>query len=117
MDEARLRSDIVELACQYGGHGYRRIAALFRDAGWEINDKRVERLWRREGLEVPAKHPKNGRLWLTDGLCVRLMPQYPNPVWSHDFVHRRTDDDRVLWMLNIIDDDTRECLVMRVEVG
>ena len=88
-----------------------------RDAGWEINDKRVERLWRRERPKVPVKHPKKGRLWLTDGLCVRLRPQYPNPVWSYDFVHHRTDDDRVLRMLNIIDEYAREGLAMRVEVG
>ncbi len=106
---------MVELAGQYGRYGYRRIAALLRDAGWEINDKRVERLWRREGLKVPVNQPKKGRLWLTDGSCVRLRPQYPNHVWPYDFVHHRTDDGRVLRMLNIIDEHTGECLAMRVE--
>ena len=71
-DEERLVADMIELARQYGRYGYRRIAALPRDAGWQINDKRVERLWRREGLKVPAKQPKKGRLWLNDGSCVRL---------------------------------------------
>ena len=55
---------MIELARQYGRYGYRRIAALLRDAGWQVNDKRVERLWRREGLKVPMKQPKKGRLWL-----------------------------------------------------
>ena len=105
---------MVELARQYGRYGYRRIAALLRDAGWQVNDKRVERLWRREGLKVPMKQPKKGRLWLTDGSCVRLRPQYPNHVWSYDFVHHRTDDGRAFRMLNIIDEYTRECLAMRV---
>ncbi len=61
-DEDRLVADMIELARQYGCYGYRRIAALLRDAGWLVNDKRVERLWRREGLKVPARQPKRGRL-------------------------------------------------------
>ena len=62
-DEAHLRADIFELARKYGRDGYRRIAALLRAAGWHVNDKRVERIWRQEGLKVPAKQPKRGRLW------------------------------------------------------
>ena len=81
---------MIELAQQYGRYGYRRIAALLRDAGWQVNDKRVERLWRREGLKVPVKQPKKGRLWLNDGSCVRLRPEYRDHVWSYDFVHCRT---------------------------
>ena len=71
-DEDLLVADMIELAQQYGRYGYRRIAALLRDAGWQVNDKRVERLWRREGLKVPVKQPKKGRLWLNDGSCVCL---------------------------------------------
>ena len=52
-DEERLTADIVELARQYGRYGYRKIAALLRDVGWLVNNKRVERIWRREGLKVP----------------------------------------------------------------
>ena len=63
-DEERLIADMIELTRQYGRYGYRRVAALLRDAGWQVNDKRVERLWRREGLKVPMKQPKKGRLWL-----------------------------------------------------
>jgi putative transposase len=73
---------MIELARQYGRYGYRRIAALLRDAGWRVNDKRVERLWQHEGLKVPTKQPKKGRLWLNDGSCVRLRPEYRNHVWS-----------------------------------
>ena len=65
----RLTADIIELAQQYGRYGYRKVAGLLRQAGWIINDKRVERIWRREGLKVPHKQPKRGRLWLTDGSC------------------------------------------------
>jgi hypothetical protein len=81
-DEERLTADIIELARQYGRYGYRKIAELLRRAGWTINDKRVERIWRREGLKVPLKQPKRGRLWLTDGSCIRLRPEYRNHVWS-----------------------------------
>ena len=80
-----------------------------------MNDKGVERLWRREGLKVPVKQPKKSRLWLTDGSCVRLRPQHPSHVWSYGFVHHRTDDGRAFRMLNIIDEYTRECLAMRVK--
>ena len=75
-DERRLVADMIALTRQYGRYGYRRIAALLRDAGWQINDKRVERLWRREGLKVPMKQPKKGRLWLNDGSCVRGGPDF-----------------------------------------
>ncbi len=71
-DEDRLVADMIELARQYGRYGYRRITALLRDAGWQVNDKRVEHLWQREGLKVPGKQPKRGRLWLNDGSCIRL---------------------------------------------
>ncbi|WP_310618648.1 IS3 family transposase [Flexibacterium corallicola] len=114
-DEDQLVADMIELARQYGRYGYRRIAALLREAGWQVNDKRVERLWRREGLKVPMKQPKKGRLWLNDGSCIRLRPQYRNHVWSYDFVHHRTDDGRALRTLNILDEYTRECLAIRVK--
>ncbi|QUS54077.1 IS3 family transposase [Pseudovibrio brasiliensis] len=114
-DEDRLVADMIELARQYGRYGYRRIAALLRQAGWQANDKRVERLWRREGLKVPMKQPKKGRLWLNDGSCVRLRPQYRNHVWSYDFVHHRTEDGRAFRALNILDEYSRECLAIRVE--
>ena len=108
-------ADIIELARQYGRYGYRRIAAMLREAGWEINDKRVERLWRREGLKVPAKQPKKGRLWLNDGSCMRLKAECPNHVWSYDFVHHRTHDGKAFRMLNILDEYSRECLSIRVK--
>jgi transposase InsO family protein len=113
-DEAALTADIITLATQYGRYGYRRIAAMLRDAGWEGNVKRVERIWRREGLKVPLKQPKRGRLWLNDGSCIRLRPEHPNPVWSYDLVEDRTHNGRKYRMLNIIDEFTRECLAIRV---
>ncbi|WP_394196059.1 IS3 family transposase [Litoreibacter albidus] len=114
-DEERLVEDMIELTRQYGRYGYRRVAALLRDAGWQVNDKRVERLWRREGLKVPMKQPKKGRLWLNDGSCIRLRPEYRNHVWSYDFVHHRTDDGKAFRTLNILDEHSRECLAIRVK--
>jgi putative transposase len=113
-DEAALTADIIALALQYGRYGYRRITALLREAGWRVNKKRVERIWRREGLKVPQKQPKKGRLWLNDGSCIRLRPEHPNHVWSYDFVEDRTHDGRKFRMLNVIDEFTRECLAIRV---
>ena len=114
-DEERLTADIIELARQYGRYGYRKVAQLLRStAGWVVNDKRVERIWRREGLKVPAKQPKRGRLWLADGSCLRLRAKYPNHVWSYDFVEDRTHDGRKYRMLNVIDEFTHECLAIRV---
>ena len=115
-DEERLTADIVELVRRYGRYGYRKIAALLRStAGWVVNDKRVERIWRREGLKVPARQPKRGRLWLADGSCIRLRAERPNHVWSYDFVEDRTHDGRKYRMLNIIDEFTHECLAIRID--
>ena len=113
-DEAALTADIIELTRQYGRYGYRRITALLRSAGWTVNKKRVERIWRREGLKVPAKQPKRGRLWFNDGSCIRLRAERPNHVWSYDFVADRTHDGKAFRMLCIIDEFTRESLAIRV---
>ena len=115
-DEERLTADIVELARQYGRYGYRKIAELLHvHAGWVVNDKRVERIWRREGLKVPQRQPKRGRLWLSDGSCVRLRAERANHVWSYDFVEDRTHEGRKYRMLNVIDEFTHECLAIRID--
>jgi transposase InsO family protein len=77
-----------------------------------VNAKRVERIWRPEGLKVPQRHPKRGRLWLNDGSCIRLWPEYPGHVWSNDFVEDRTHDGRKFRILSIIDEASRECLAL-----
>jgi putative transposase len=113
-DEPFLVSRIIELAERFGRYGYRRMTGLLREEGWKVNHKRVERLWRREGLKVPKKQPKRGRLWLNDGSCVRLRPQYKNHVWSYDFMTARTANGRAFRILNIMDEYSRECLGMLV---
>ena len=114
-DEEQLTDDIIELARQYGRYGYRMVTGLLNNAGWQVNHKRVERIWRCEGLKVPQKQRKKGRLWLNDGSCVRLRPERPNHVWSYDFVQDRTHDGRAYRTLNIIDEYTREALMIRVD--
>ena len=114
-DAARLTADVIELARRYGRYGYRKIAALLRQAGWLVSDTRIERIWQREGLKVPSKQPKRGRLWLTDGSCIRLRPEYPNHVWSYDFVEDRTHDGRKYRMLNVLDEFTHESLAIRIK--
>ena len=114
-DEERLTEDIIELTREYGRYGYRMIAGMLNNSGWYVNHKRVERIWRCEGLKVPHKQKKKGRLWMNDGSCVRLRAERPNHVWSYDFVHDRTHDGRAYRTLNIIDEYTREALMIRVD--
>lgn len=111
-DEKALTAGITALALQYGRYGYRRITAMLHQAGWIVDVKRVERIWRQEGLKVPHKQPKRGRLWLNDSSCVRLRPEYPNHVWSYDFVEDRTYNGRKIRVLNVIDEFTRECMIV-----
>jgi putative transposase len=114
-DEARLVEHTIKLAEKYGRYGYRRITALLQNEGWRVNHKRVERIWRQEGLKVPKKQPKRGRLWLNDGSCVRLRPLRKDQVWSYDFVSIRTTAGRAVRILVIIDEYTRECLALDVD--
>jgi putative transposase len=114
-DEAALTSAIVELATQYGRYGYRRITALLKRSDWRVNSKRVERIWRQEGLKVPSKQPKRGRLWLNDGSCLRLRPKHKDHVWAYDFVTDRTSNGKAFRMLTVVDEYTRECLAINVE--
>lgn len=114
-DEQLLVHRMIELATKYGRYGYRRITAMLSSEGWRVNHKRIERLWRKEGLKVPQKQPKRRRLWLNNGSCVRLRPGFRNHVWSYDFMQDRTHDGRVFRLLTIIDEYTRECLA--IEIG
>jgi putative transposase len=113
-DEEVLTEQITQLASKYGRYGYRRITAMRRNDGWRVNFKCVERIWRREGLKVPARQPKRGRLWLNDGSCTRLRPQYASHVRSYNIVQERTHIGRPFRILNIIDEYSRECLASEV---
>jgi putative transposase len=113
-DEDALTRAIIPLATQYGRHGYRRITALLRSAGWPVGKDRVQRIWRRGGLKVPQGRKPRGRLWLNERSCERLRPERANHLWSHDFVSAATHDGRSLRLLTLLDEYTRECLAIRV---
>ncbi len=114
-EEKRLTEDIIALATKYGRYGYRRITALLNNQlGWRVNHKRVENIWRREGLKIPKKQPRRGRLWLNDGSCIRLRPEHKDHVWSYDFMVERTTNGRAFRILNILDEFTRQCLSIKV---
>ncbi len=112
-DEKALTEEIAARASQFGRYGYRRITALLRHRGWYVNHKRVERIWRREGLKAPVKQPKRGRLWPDDGSCVRLRPAWKDHVWVYDFVYLRLHDGKEVRLLTVIDEYSRACLAIR----
>ena len=114
-DEESLRSAIINLASKFGRYGYRRITALLRADGWRINYKRVERIWKEEGLKVPKKQKKRRRLYFNDGSCIRLRPLYNNHVWSYDFVKDRLSNGSSFRMLTVIDEYSRKCMEIKVD--
>lgn len=114
-DEESLRADIIRLASRYGRYGYKRITALLRAEGWFVNHKRVERIWRQEGLKVPKRQPKRRRIYFNDGSCIRLRPCWKNHVWSYDFVADRLANGKKIKMLTVIDEYSRESLAIRVD--
>jgi transposase InsO family protein len=113
-DEEPLTQRIIEIAGVYGRYGTPRVTGTLKMEGWHVNHKRVERIWRQEGLKVPKKQPRRGRLWLNDGSCIRLRPERKDHVWAYDFVQDRTHDGRPFRMLTLVDEYTRECLAIDV---
>ena len=108
--QEKLEGRVIQLASEYGRYGYRQITDLLKMEGWDVGKDRVFSIWQREGLKVPQKQPKRGRLWLAEGSCIRLRPEFKNHVWSYDFVSDQTHDGRKFKILNIIDEYSRECL-------
>ena len=113
-DDDNLRLALIRLAKQYGRYGYRKIYELLRIEGWTINHKKVERLWREEGLQLPQRHKKRKRLYHKDSSVIRLRPKHPNHIWSIDFVHDKLSSGRKYKMLTVIDEYTREALCVAV---
>lgn len=114
-DEPSLVKQILELVKCHPRFGYRRIAALLRREGWSVNDKRVYRLWRREGLKVPQKKRKRRRLGQSENGCHRRCAEHKDHVWAWDFVFDRTTSGSPLKCLSIIDEFTRECLTLKID--
>lgn len=109
-----LRQAVVNYASAYGRYGYRTVTDLLRMDGWGINYKRVERIWKQEGLKVPAKQRPRKRLWHNDGSCIRLRPEWKNHVWAYDFVQCRTAEGKAFCVLVVVDEYSRECLALHV---
>ena len=103
------------MAKQYGRYGYRKVAALLRDLGRAVNHKKIERLWREEGLQLPRRHKKRKRLYHKDSSIIRLRPQHPNHIWSIDFVHDKLSNGHSYKMLTVLDEYTREALRVAVK--
>ena len=118
-DDDALRLALIRLAKQYGRYGYRKIARLLRIEGWHVNHKKVERLWREEGLQLPQRHKKRKRLYHKDSSVIRLRPAYPNHIWSIDFVHDKLSNGRAYKMLTVLDEYTRRglCVAVRFTMG
>ena len=108
--DGELTNKIIELATNYGRYGYRKITRMVNNLGYNVNHKKVERIWREQGLRVPKRQQKKRRLFLNDGSCIRLRAEHKNHVWSYDFVYDELSNHRSIRWLNIIDEYTRECL-------
>ena len=109
-----LRLALIRLAKQYGRYDYRKVCKLLQAEGWRVNHKKVERLWREEGLQLPHRHKKRKRLYHHDSSVIRLRPHYANHIWSIDFVHDRLSNGRPYKMLTVLDEYTREALLVTV---
>jgi len=109
-----LRLALIRLAKQYGRYGYRKIAKMLCIEGWAVNHKKLERLWREEGLQLPHRHKRRNRLYHKDSSVIRLRPQYPNHIWSVDFVHDKLSNGRPYKMLTVLDEYTRQALCVEV---
>ena len=118
-DDDALRLAVIRLAKQYGCYGYRKVAKLLRIEGWNVNHKKVERLWQEEGLQLPHRHRKRKRLYHKDSSVIRLRPTHPNHIWSIDFVHDKLSNGRAYKMLTVLDEYTRQglCVAAMFSMG
>ena len=114
-DDDSLRLALIRLAKQYGRYGYRKITELLQVEGWKVNHKKVERLWREEGLQLPKRHKRRKRLYHKDSSIIRLRPKYPNHVWAIDFIHDKLSNGTQYKMLTVLDEYTREALCVTVK--
>lgn len=113
--DGALRKRMRELSRKKKRYGYRRIWVLLRREGWCVNRKRVQRLWREEGLRIVARQRKRRRLGSSENSAVRQRATHKNHVWSYDFVMDQTEDGRRLKILPVVDEYTRECHVILVK--
>ena len=113
-DDDALRLALIRLAKKFGRYGYRKIGELLHAEGWRVNHKKVGRLWREEGLQLPARHKKRKRLYHHSASVFRLRPRYANQIWSVDLVHDRLSNAPPYKMPTVLDECTREALSVTV---
>ena len=111
--QVQLHQRIVSLSWQYPRYGYRRIRAVLEREGWSVSRKQVQRIRRKEGLKVHPKPQRIPRQGVSTGLPTQAT--HRNHVWTWDFIFDRTDKGSTLKMLTMLDEYTRQCLVIRVE--
>lgn len=114
-DDDSLRLALIRLAKQYGRYGYRKITRLLQIEGWKVKEKKIERLWREEGLQQPKRQKKQKRLYHKNSSVIRLRPKYENHIWSIDFVHDRLSNGTSYKMLTVLDEYTRQALCVAVK--
>jgi len=103
------------LAGKHPRYGYRLITGKLRQEGWQVNKKRVQRLWRKEGLQVPYRRKRKKSQGSSQNSCSVKKAEYINHVWTYDFIEDRTEDGRKLKFLTVLDEWTRESPA--IEVG
>ena len=113
--DADLMQRIVALCAEHPRYGYRRVWALLRREGWEVNKKRVQRLWQEGDLKVPTRERKRRRIGSSENGCTRRRAEYRGHVWSYDFAMDATEGGRRLKIMHIVDEYSRECLALEVE--
>ena len=116
-DDVDLRLALIRPAKQYGRYGYRKVRELLGAEGWHVNHKKIERLWREEGLQLPHRHKRRKRLYHHDASVIRLRPKHPNHIWSIDFAHDELSNGRPYKMLTVLDEYSREALCVAVALN
>ena len=111
-EDRRLIERLHELVLEWPRRGYEFMTRILRAEGWRVNKKRVFRLWRREGLKVPPRAVRRRRRGNGDGGITKLSATKPNDVWAWDFFHDRLEDGRQVKWLSLVDEHTRECLLL-----
>ena len=110
-----LRQQLRAFSRAHPRWGYRRAHAQLVQQGWRVNRKAIQRLWREEGLRVPARRHKRQRLGTSTTPADRLAAEHPDHVWALDYQFDQTQDGRILKLLNVVDEHTREALTITVE--
>lgn len=113
--QKRRNERVIKIASEFGRYGYRKVTGLLNMEGWDVGVDRVYTIWKREGLKVPHKQQKRARIWDQEHSCIRLRTEFKHHVWSYDFVSEQTHDGRKLKILNVVDEFSRECLLILVQ--